>query len=108
MADTENFFGKGNKEKRVQKRLARRAERKRRGAERLDARQGITSEHRKKMQEVELEKVKAEVKQDEAVANIAATLQPTQSTPPPKKSMGWLWLLLLLLLLAVVALFFIL
>ena len=108
---TDNFFGRKNKDERVQKRLTRRADRKRRAAEKLDARQGITSEQRKKLQEVDLEKKKleveskkAEVRQDEAVANIANNMP----TAPPKASNTWIWIVLLVLLLAAIALFFLL
>ncbi len=98
---TENYFDAGKKNNRRQKRLARKSNRLHKRAETTDAKQGITSEHRKAMQEVELEKKKEELKQDQAVTEIAKNLP--AEPPTPKKSNAMLWLLLALLVLIVLA-----
>jgi hypothetical protein len=101
---TEHYFDAAKKNNRRQKRLARKSNRLQRRLETTDAKQGITSEHRKAMQEVELDKKKEELKQDQAVTEIAKALPAEPPTPAKSNTMTWLLVALaLLIVLAVVA-----
>ena len=105
---TENFFDASKKDKRRQKRLSKKSSRLQKRLETTDAKQGITSEHRKAVKEVELEQKKQELEQDKAVTAIAQALPADELIKPKGNMMLWYVLALLLLIAIAVAVYFLL